>query len=90
MSEVMMLIGKLPFVKICEIHEKISIEKIPSSTTSVYNLPTDVCLKAIRQICGIARPMNAIGPTNAVADAVRIAEETKISHLIFLTLMPML
>lgn len=89
-NEVIMLIGKLPLGKICAIHENNNMEKIPAKITKTYNLITWVFLKTILQICGIARPIKAIGPTKAVAAAVRIAEEIKINQRTFLMLIPML
>lgn len=87
-KEVMMLIGKFPFGKIWEIHKNKSMEKTPNKTTKTYNLETSVCLKRIRQICGIANPIKATGPTKAVAEAVKMAEAIKINHRVFLMLMP--
>lgn len=56
--------------------------------TRTKSFPMSVCLNAILQICGTARPIKAIGPTKAVADALSIADETNISQRVFLTLIP--
>lgn len=87
-NEVMMLMGKLPFGKIWAIQENNSIAKIPNKMTNIYKGIISVRLNKIRQICGTANPMNAIGPTKAVAEAVKIAEEIRMNHLVFLMLIP--
>ena len=88
MSEVMMLIGKVPFGKIWEIHKNRSIDKTPVRITKIYNCMISVRLNKIRQMCGMASPINATGPTKAVAEAVKIAEEIKISQRVFLMFTP--
>src|SRR5690606_7063483 len=87
-KEVIMLMGKLPFGKIWAIQENKSIAKIPDKMTNIYKGMISVRLNKIRQICGTANPMNATGPTNAVAEAVKIAEEIKMNHLVFWILIP--
>lgn len=87
-KDVMMLIGKLPVGKICAIHEKNNMRNTPDKMTKMYKSRICVFLKTMRQMCGTANPINATGPTKAVAEAVKTAEEMRISHLVFLILIP--
>lgn len=87
-NDVMILIGKVPngnkSVKI----ENNNIIHTPANNTQRNNKRIFPVFKTDLQMCGTANPTKAIGPVNAVADAVNKAAETNIKILNFLMSIP--
>lgn len=83
-----MLIGKVPKGNKSVMIENNNITKTPDNTIQLNNILISPVFKIDLQICGTAKPINAIGPVKAVADAVKIADENNINKRIFFILIP--
>ena len=85
---VMIFIGKVPNGKTSVNIENKSIKNIPETKIQRYRIRIFPVFNNVLQICGMANPINPIGPAKAVAEAVNRAVEINMTKRNFLILIP--
>ncbi len=87
--EVMALMGKIMFSKIIKVRiSHKSIRLIPTPIFAQNNTKWLEVLKIILEMCGTAKPINAIGPTNAVMLPAKILVAKISINLVFCIFKP--